>query len=184
MRFSSKRVLAVASVTTLLSGVGVAAFAVDDSKEVRQADFIPALAAGDGEVDDRDLGHYEFLEEGLHIWTESNDGESKIAQYFAPRDGDELVPNSYEQDWYGDGPRTAAAAQVEPGKQIVFDLDADRRQREQLQRPRRRARLRRRVVDARWHDPRRLSVASPARRPVAARAPTASARCRSGRTSC
>ncbi|MET0997115.1 MAG: hypothetical protein ABWX73_00245, partial [Marmoricola sp.] len=122
MQRNKRRILAVATITALISGVGVAAFAVDDTKEVRQADFIPSLGAGSqGEADVRANGHYEFLEEGLRLQTtdSANPGSSqnKVAEYFAPRGGNDL-PTSGSQDWYGTSPA--------PGMQIVFDTDADR----------------------------------------------------------
>ena len=168
---NSKRVLAVATVTALLSGVGVAAFAVDDAKEVRQADFIAGLA------DTRSAGHVDFLAEGLHVYTDDAGPNAKASQYFEPRAGTtEGFPDDASQDWFGTTP--------EPGKQIVFDVDGDRGQRQQLQHHRGRARLRRRLVATPVAPPVPPRVASPARRPVVAAARTATALWPSGRLPC
>jgi hypothetical protein len=119
----------IVGVTTL----GVAAFGVDDSKEVRQADLLLTLGAGSqGEADVRTKGSYEFLEEGLHITTNDHtaaaaDSNNKVAEYWAPRGGSTEVPTTYTQDWFGDGPvQNSPTHPVEPGKQIVFDLDTNR----------------------------------------------------------
>jgi hypothetical protein len=127
-RIKKTTAFSVAAVVALVgAGAGIA-FGVDNTKEVRAADFIPTLGAGSqGESDNRTKGHYEFLEEGIHVWTESNDSQSKVAEYFEPRDGNTAIPATYTQDWFGDGPRDAARpANIEPGRQIVFDTDGTR----------------------------------------------------------
>jgi hypothetical protein len=108
MKFSSKRVLGTLTIGVLITGLGItAASAVDDSKEVRQGDFIAGLA------DTRSAGHVDFLEEGLHVWTDDASSNAKAAQYYAPKTG--AFPTSASQDWYG--------TDAEPGKQLVFDYD-------------------------------------------------------------
>ena len=119
---NSKRVLAVATVTALLSGVGVAAFAVDDAKEVRQADFIAGLA------DTRSAGHVEFLAEGLHVYTDDEHLEGQGRRVLRAEGRPRGAPR----------PRNPGLVRHRPapGKQIVFDNDGDRWQQQRLQHPR------------------------------------------------
>ena len=66
-----------------------AAFAVEDAKEVRQSNIIQELSAcADSSTcaDVRTNGEYEFLEDGLHVYTDEATGQRR-RPYFAPRAG-------------------------------------------------------------------------------------------------
>ena len=71
------------------------------------ADFIEALG------DTRATGHYEFLREGIHLWTEGNTSTDKVAEYFPTNDA--AFPTEGGLEWYGTSPQ--------PGAQLVFDFD-------------------------------------------------------------
>ncbi len=58
-------------------------------------------------------GHFEFLRDGLHVYTDDNTG--KAAGYFAMSGG---LPDSASMNWIG--------TQPQPGQQIRFDIDSDR----------------------------------------------------------
>ncbi len=75
-------------------------------KQVRKSDFIATLS------DTRATGHYDFLSEGIHVWTEGSTGTDKVAEYF-PLTGQ--VPSSASYQWFG--------TTAQPGAQIVFDKD-------------------------------------------------------------
>ena len=107
-----KRVLAVTTTVALMAGVSIAAFGVDDAKEVRQADFIPVLS------DTRPAGHIEFLEEGLHVYTDDTSSDAKASEFYEPHGATAGIPSSASQDWYG--------TDAEAAMQIVFDVDAER----------------------------------------------------------
>ena len=79
-------------------------------KQVRQSDFIAALK------DTRSAGHFEFLTEGLHVWTDDTSSQAKVAEYF-PVTG-ALPSTSRWTGWSGSAPLR------QPGVQIVFDVDA------------------------------------------------------------
>lgn len=77
---------------------------------LRQADFIPALS------DTRSSGHLQFIPDGLHLWTDDNSSQAKVAEYWpvagslADMDGSALT-------WWGTSPA--------PGAQIVFSADGN-----------------------------------------------------------
>jgi hypothetical protein len=107
-----KRAIAAALAIAVAASVGfaVAAQGAVTDHDVRQSDFIPTLA------DVRSAGHFDFLKEGLRLYTDDSSTNAKVAQYFAPTST--VMPTSGEQDWYGTTPA--------PGMQIVFDTDGDR----------------------------------------------------------
>lgn len=73
--------------------------------QIRQADFLSQFS------DTRSEGHWAFLAEGLHVWTDSNTSQSKAAEYFAlSGDLGDMVGSTYT--WYG--------TVNQPGQQIVF----------------------------------------------------------------
>ncbi len=76
-------------------------------KQVRKADFVTALS------DTRATGHYDFLAEGVRLYTEGATSTDKVAEYIALT-GE--LPTSVSYQWYG----TVA----QPGAQVVFDKDA------------------------------------------------------------
>ncbi|HEY3530666.1 MAG TPA: hypothetical protein VGK78_16080 [Nocardioides sp.] len=68
-----------------------------------------------GLSDTRSAGHWEFLKEGLHVWTDDNSSNAKAAEYVdVPSQG---LPDSASLTWYG--------TDNQPGVQIVFDTDGD-----------------------------------------------------------
>ncbi|MCW2786835.1 MAG: hypothetical protein JWP74_3352 [Marmoricola sp.] len=78
--------------------------------DIRASDFIPGL------TDTRSGGHEAFLKEGIHVSTDSNTSNDKVAEYFAvnkPLAG--ITDIGYE--WYGTDPS--------PGQQYVMDFDND-----------------------------------------------------------
>ena len=80
-------------------------------KQVRKADFVTALS------DTRAGGHYEFLNEGIHLYTDGDISATspnpyKVAEYFALT-GE--LPASVSYKWFG--------TTNQPGAQIVFDKD-------------------------------------------------------------
>jgi hypothetical protein len=103
-----KQIIAIslATATAAAGAMTAAAFAATSTVEVREADFVEALS------DTRATGHYEFLREGIHVWTEGNTGTDKVAEYF-PVTG--ALPTSGGLEWFGTTPA--------PGAQIVFDVD-------------------------------------------------------------
>lgn len=99
--------IALATVATMAAGAVTAyAAAADTTVQVREADFIAALS------DTRATGHFEFLREGIHVYTEGNTSTDKVAEYF-PVTG--ALPTSGSLEWLGSG--------TAPGAQIVFDAD-------------------------------------------------------------
>ena len=62
--------------------------------------------------DVRSGGHYEFLSEGVHVWTDSNTSQDKVALYFPVTDA---FPTTGNVEWFGTTPA--------PGAQLVFDVD-------------------------------------------------------------
>lgn len=89
------------------TGLAAAPATAADST-LREGDFIPTLA------DTRSAGHVEFLEYGLHVYTDDATSNAKAAEYFAmgPQ-----VPASASVTWYG--------TDAQPGAQIVFDMNYD-----------------------------------------------------------
>ena len=82
-------------------------------KQVRQADFVPALS------DTRTKGSYEFLREGIHLKTTENDAgvtpnQSKVAEYWAIGGA---LPTSGSLEWHG--------TTNQPGAQAVVDFDGN-----------------------------------------------------------
>jgi hypothetical protein len=80
-------------------------------KQIRQSDFIAALK------DTRSAGHFEFLSEGLHVWTDDATSNAKVAEYF-PVTG--ALPATSKMDWLG---VDIVGVRPQPGVQIVFDVD-------------------------------------------------------------
>lgn len=76
---------------------------------IRQSDFIPALS------DTRSSGHLQFIKDGLHVWTDDNTGQAKVAEYFKVSGSLADMVGSTVPVWWG----TTNA----PGSQIVFDAD-------------------------------------------------------------
>ncbi|MEO8776462.1 MAG: hypothetical protein ABI468_09130, partial [Candidatus Nanopelagicales bacterium] len=76
---------------------------------IRQSDFIPALS------DTRTSGHLQFIKDGLHLWTDDNTGQAKVAEYFKVSGSLADMVGSTVPVWWG----TTNA----PGSQIVFDAD-------------------------------------------------------------
>lgn len=114
---SRRRLAAAFAITLAASAVGIgAASAVDDTKEIRQSDFISGLS------DTRSAGSYDFLEEGLIIQTKDASGQAKVAEYYAPRTAGAL-PASGSYTWHGT-PGSPDSPLGQPGAQIVFDTDA------------------------------------------------------------
>jgi hypothetical protein len=105
---SLKHKLVIPAVVAALGLVVTAtpAHAATTVKQVREGDLVTALN------DVRASGHYDFLSEGLHVWTDDASGQAKVALYF-PVSG--ALPTSGGVEWYG--------TSVAPGAQLVFDAD-------------------------------------------------------------
>ena len=99
-------IIPVALATVATGAVAAYAAAAGTTVQVREADFI------DGLSDTRATGHYEFLREGIHVWTEGSTSTDKVAEYF-PASG--ALPTAAGLEWFGTTPA--------PGAQIVFDAD-------------------------------------------------------------
>jgi hypothetical protein len=72
--------VATGVVTVLSAGIlmmGSAEAAPTSIKLIRKADFIPTYS------DTRPTGHYDFLREGIHVYTEGALSTDKVAEYFA-----------------------------------------------------------------------------------------------------
>jgi hypothetical protein len=77
-------------------------------KQIRKADFVAQLS------ETRATGHYDFLAEGVHVWTEGATSTDKVAEYWAI--GTPL-PTTGGLEWFG--------TTNQPGAQAVVDLDND-----------------------------------------------------------
>lgn len=100
---ASAAALALGAATLLTIGSTQAQAASE--QQIRQADFLAAYS------DTRSAGHWEFMAEGLHVWTDDATSQAKAAEYFALNGGlDDMVGSSYV--WYG--------TDNQPGQQIVF----------------------------------------------------------------
>ena len=77
-------------------------------RQIRKADFVTQLS------DTRATGHYDFLSEGIHVWTEGATSTDKVAEYWAI--GTPL-PTTGGLEWFG--------TTNQPGAQAVVDLDND-----------------------------------------------------------
>jgi len=110
MRIRNHKRAAAAVLTAAVvvsAGFAAAAQGATTDHDVRQSDFIPGLA------DTRSAGHFDFLKEGIRLYTDDSSGNAKVAQYFAP--ASTTLPTAADEDWYGTTPA--------PGMQIVFDYD-------------------------------------------------------------
>jgi hypothetical protein len=79
---------------------------------IRQSDFISALS------DTRSSGHFQFIQDGLHLWTDDSTGNAKVAEYFPLSGTLASMEGSTPGEWWGTDPG--------PGAQIVFDADGTR----------------------------------------------------------
>jgi hypothetical protein len=109
--------VAAVAVSAALAATGLgasAAFGVTTQHDVRQSDFNATDSSAPGLNDTRSAGHYGFLKEGLHVYTDDATSNAKAAEYYAAPAGSGL-PTSGSYAWYG----------TEPGAsdQIVFDAD-------------------------------------------------------------
>lgn len=100
---ASAAALALGAATLLTIGSTQAHAASE--QQIRQADFLAAYS------DTRSAGHWDFMSEGLHVWTDDATGQAKAAEYFAlSGDLGDMVGSTYT--WYG--------TDNQPGQQIVF----------------------------------------------------------------
>jgi len=99
---------------TAIAAAAVGAVAVMGLAAPSQAaDAEHVVRAGDMDLSQtRATGHVDFLEHGLHVWTEGATSTDKAAGYFAI--GTEF-PTSGSLTWYGTSPA--------PGAQLMFDAD-------------------------------------------------------------
>ena len=167
----SKRIkqgLVAVAATTLVIGVGAAAFGTpsDADHKIRKTDFTASDTRPDGAIGFTDSG-------SVVIRTQSNTTNDKVAEYFdLPLDG---LPNSASLDYMGTG--------TAPGVQVVFDTDGDATNANSYNVL---------VGEAIYGNDfwmtggktRADRAASPAPRPAAASAPTATAPWRSGTRTC
>ncbi len=77
--------------------------------QIRQSDFIPALS------DTRPSGHFQFIKDGLHLWTDDATSQAKVAEYWSVSGSLADMVGSTMPEWWGTSPA--------PGSQIVFDAD-------------------------------------------------------------
>jgi hypothetical protein len=103
----------VAAVTTLAFAAGPASAA--PRTILVPDDFVPALS------DTRSGGHYEVAGTGLRIWTDSNTGTDKVAEYLATSTplAELLAPSAAPFLEYTNSSGGA------PGYQLVVDFDSD-----------------------------------------------------------
>jgi hypothetical protein len=119
MRIPHPKRTAAAGLALALAGsvaFAVAAQGAPVDHDVRQADFTTGTTNGFANSDTRATGHYDFLKEGIRLYTESNTSTDKVAEYFPvgkPLAG--ITDVAY--DWYGTTPT--------PGAQYVMDFDND-----------------------------------------------------------
>jgi LPXTG-motif cell wall-anchored protein len=101
-----RRILAAAAVGAAV----VLAFAAPAQADVTSHD----LSAWDTS-DTRSAGHFEVTDEGLHIWTDDNSSQAKVAAYYPAPEGANLSNvGTPAIDWVGTSPA--------PGLQIVLDI--------------------------------------------------------------
>lgn len=113
-----KKIMGIASAVALVAVAAPAAHAATTVKDIRQADFVPALS------DTRSAGSYTFLEDGIRVVTQGNTTNDKVAEYVAASGA---IPTSGSYVWYGTSIQSGSSALLgQPGLQIVFDLDGDR----------------------------------------------------------
>ena len=119
MRAITKRTAVAAALAIgVTAGVAVAANGATVDHDVRQGDFTTG-ANGFATSDTRATGHYDFLKEGIRLYTEGNTSTDKVAEYF-PLDKPLADVTQVEYDWYGTTPS--------PGVQYVMDFDNDNSQ--------------------------------------------------------
>ncbi|MET0837703.1 MAG: hypothetical protein ABWY19_02900 [Marmoricola sp.] len=119
MRAITKRTaIAAALAIGATAGFAVSANGATVDHDVRQSDFTTTDAGtyGFAASQTRATGHYDFLKEGLRLWTESNTSTDKVAEYF-PVDKPLSGVTQVDYDWYGTTPS--------PGAQYVMDFDDD-----------------------------------------------------------
>jgi hypothetical protein len=110
MKVISSGVAAGIAAAALVSLTPAAHAAASQTVMIRPGDFVSQLS------DTRSAGHVDFLEDGLHVWTDDATSNAKAAEYVAvPAQG---IPSTASLTWYGTSPQ--------PGSQIVFDVDSDR----------------------------------------------------------
>src|ERR1700709_125308 len=114
--FKRKRTAIAVTVVSLgLVGLGASSAVALTQHDVRQSDFDATNSSAPGLKDTRSAGHFSFLKEGLHVYTDDATSNAKAAEYYAAPAGSSL-PTGGSYDWYG----------TEPGAsdQIVFDADS------------------------------------------------------------
>ena len=130
IRPSKRATAAVLSVAVAASvGFAVSAQGAVTDHDVRQSDFTTGTDDGYANSATRVNGHYDFLKEGVRLWTDGstdtgprtdgNPGDwntDKAAEYFAVNKTLSAV-TTYDYDWYGTTPS--------PGIQFVMDFDND-----------------------------------------------------------
>jgi hypothetical protein len=118
MRVITKRTAAAAALAVGVSVCfAVSAQGATVDHDVRQSDFTTTDASnGYAASQTRSTGHYDFLKEGVRLWTESNTSTDKVAEYF-PVDKPLAGVTQVDYDWYGTTPT--------PGVQYVMDFDND-----------------------------------------------------------
>lgn len=111
----------LARLGTALAGVAVSTLALAGTAQAASGtisvpgDFNPTLS------DTRATGHYEVEGTGLHIWTDSNTGTDKVAEYVDTTTALAEVAAAEEPklDY------TATSGNIPPGYQLVVDFDGD-----------------------------------------------------------
>ena len=110
LRKSSGIALALAAVAAAFVSSGVVNAA--DAVLYVPESFVPVLS------DTRDAGHYEVVGTGLHIWTDDNSSQAKVAEYVA---ADVALADIGEPTLE----YTANTGTIPPGYQLVVDFDGN-----------------------------------------------------------
>lgn len=85
---------------------------LDQTQTIQESDFIPGLA------DTRSSGHFVFNKNSLHVYTDDNSSQAKVAEYWQPTNPIPLVHAGQPAlDWDG--------TDAQPGIQLVVDFDND-----------------------------------------------------------
>ena len=101
-----EELLAAAIAVGAAVSIAVPAHAAPSTVLIRKADFVPQLS------DTRATGHYEFLREGLAVYTEGATSTDKVAEYWSVTGA---LPTTASLEWTG--------TDAQPGVQVVFDVD-------------------------------------------------------------
>jgi hypothetical protein len=102
-------------VKRILAGAAVAGAVVLALASPARADVVSHDLSAWDTSDTRSAGHYKVTADGLHIWTDDNSSNAKVAAYYPAPEGANLSNvGTPAIDWTGTTPA--------PGLQIVLDI--------------------------------------------------------------